>query len=312
MQVVIIDGKNAAFRFAWAYRGLRDDEGQPTGAVYGILRTLLALKKKYPQSRFVVVWDGQRTPNNWRSKIYPGYKLRNGTRPSVINETLAQLGDMQEAARLVGIPAVEVPDVEADDLAGMMASICLARKWEPVIYSTDYDYAQLVCRGVNLIRRGIKGDPFKIESVRAIQEHFGCPIRDVLAVRAFMGDQSDKIPKAMRGADAVAAELVAGGVTPESPQPFGISDEVRLKHPALLRNWDVLHRNYRLMRIVTSWNDPVYAPQRSQLKAALTAATRQLIKPKEPDQRALLDFLLARQCVSLARERRLLLHLNDL
>ena len=59
MRLVIIDAKNALFRFGYAHLTLQASDGRPTGAVYGILGLLLRLKEKYPDARFVMAWDGK-------------------------------------------------------------------------------------------------------------------------------------------------------------------------------------------------------------------------------------------------------------
>jgi 5'-3' exonuclease len=313
MRVILVDGKNAAFRFTWAYRALSDDAGNPTGAVYGLYRMLLGIKKKYPDARFVVAWDGQRTPQNWRCALYPGYKLRSGVVPKTVTDVLCQIPKMEEALACVGIPSIRVDDVEADDLAGMFSTICLKLKWEPIIYSSDMDYAQLLQYGVGLIR-GDRDDPFRLTRTQEICDRFHCSLENVLRVRALMGDQSDKIPKVVRGLGIeMAASLIEDGWRPESlngAKPFGLAKLGQGKTGKLNDYWQDVHRNYRLMRIVRSWRDPVYAHLQNKLKRQMRIARDGVLSPIRVDGHRLTQFLTEGQFVSLLRERRRLMQLN--
>lgn len=319
MKIICVDAKNAAFRFTWAYRALTDDAGNPTGAVYGLLRMLIGLKKKYPDARFVFVWDGQRTEKNWRNCIYPGYKQRSGTIPQTVTDVLSQIPKMEEALLATGIPSVgRVPDVEADDLIGMFTTVCLKEDWHPIIYSSDMDYAQLLQHGIDIIRGSDTKQPFRLTQAREICERFGCSIENVLRVRALMGDQSDKIPKPMRGLGIeTAAKMIAAGWDPardeydepnDAPGPDSHSE--RKFWWGMKDYWPDIHRNYRLMRIVRSWNDPVYVPQRHAIKVQLQYARQRIKSPDEVDGDELTRFLVDGQYVSLMRERKLLMRLN--
>lgn len=328
MKVIAVDAKNAAFRFTWAYRALTDDAGNPTGAVYGLLRMLIGLKKKYPDARFVFVWDGQRTEKNWRNRIYPGYKQRRGTIPKTVTDVLSQIPKMEEALQATGIPSIgRVPDVEADDLIGMFTTVCLKEDWHPIIYSSDMDYAQLLQYGIDIIRGSDTKQPFRLTQAREICERFGCSIENVLRVRALMGDQSDKIPKPMRGLGIeIATRMIADGlIDPARMQEIGRNQYAEfLRIPKLGRKrWALIadnassfcadvRRNYQLMRIVRSWNDPVYAPQRHAIKVQLQYARQRIKSPDEVDGDELTRFLVDGQYVSLMRERKLLMRLNSI
>lgn len=269
MHVILIDAKNAMFRFGFVHPRLTAPSGELTGAVYGLTGLLPRLKKKYPESRFVMVWDGEGP--TWRHSYWEGYKANrkpstDPTFESVRKGVLRQIPGVKKTTALLGIPQLEVPGVEADDLIGILAMSCLAQKCVPVIYSSDKDFLQLMHMGVTVIRCGV--DP---ETPQSVFERFGCKPEDVLKVRALAGDSSDGIPPACKGVgEKTAAKYVAAGIDPSSTSLCAAreyaamtKDEgVYLKASSKLTlRWADVRRNYHLMRIATCFNEPHLRPQ---------------------------------------------------
>lgn len=310
MRVILIDGKNAAFRFAWTNRNLTDDDGHPTGATLGIIRVLLGLKKRYPDARFAVAWDGQRDAKYWRSVLFPGYKIRKGDPPALVAQVMAQMEDMHDALDCLCVPQMEVDNVEADDLVGMLAAVLKIRKHDPVVFSGDFDYAQLARYGVGIIQKGTERDPYRMENTDTLCARYNCSLKQILMVRALEGDTSDKIPSPGRGAGTHAAEIILAGVRPDQPTPESVTPALAKKYPFLIANWDAVHRNYRLMQIQLSWNVLVYSRQASKIKSTIASTLKQLNAPLQPDGKRLTEFLLDKQFISLMKERKRLLRLN--
>src|SRR5678816_852580 len=124
MTLILIDAKNCLYRFGWVHRNLRTSTGKPTGVVYGFLDTMVRLKKTYTDARFIVVWDGLRAgTHSWRSKLYPQYKAnRHLTEmPPEVKESMGQLELVKKAMDVIGIGQIELEEVEADDLIGILA-----------------------------------------------------------------------------------------------------------------------------------------------------------------------------------------------
>ena len=67
MTVVLIDGKNAAYRHGMVNLNLSRSDGFPTGAIYGCLNSMLNIAKRIPDAAFVWVWDGD--GETWRHKL---------------------------------------------------------------------------------------------------------------------------------------------------------------------------------------------------------------------------------------------------
>jgi DNA polymerase-1 len=234
MTVILIDGKNALFRFGYAHKLLRTTEGVPTGAIYGVLGCLLRLKKRYPAAKFVVVWDGP--GKSWRHKFWAGYKANRHAPDETKSRILAQIPALTEITGMMGIKHVVLDGVEADDLLGILALRCVELRWQSIIYSSDKDFIQLMDRGVQLIRDVDKSDKLAVETNKSVFAMFGCHPVDVLWVRAIAGDTSDGFKPVVRLlGPKKAAKLVAAGLDPV---------------PAQLRSvWGDVERNVRLMRV---------------------------------------------------------------
>ena len=202
--VILIDAKNALFRFGWAHRYLSAEDGTKTGAVYGVINCMLRLRARYPSCTFVLVWDGAKPSNSWRGRLYDGYKSnRTGEKPAFIVETEAQIPLLKEIIELIGILQVSATSVEADDVIGILAMTCVRKGHKAIVYSMDKDFLQLMVHGVSVIRDVNKAAKLAPETDKSVQKLFRCNAKDVLFVRTFLRDASDKIPPPMRGCGPV-------------------------------------------------------------------------------------------------------------
>lgn len=245
MRVIFIDGNNSLYRFGYALKTLTTEDGTHTGAIYGFFQCLMRLRTRYRDAKFVVVWDGNKyKQNGWRSKVYPQYKMNRlvNAGPAVpieqnmeLQAILIQYGAINRCLNLIGIPQACVEEIECDDLIGVLSAQCVREGWEPIIYSNDKDFFQLMAKGVKLIRDVVKPSTMKFEDVQSVQTHFRCALQDVLKVRAICGDSSDGIPGIQKGVGAVKAAAFVNQCS---------NWDVQLKgNPALAIN-------YRIMKIV--------------------------------------------------------------
>lgn len=234
--VILIDSKNALFRFGSVHRYLKHGD-RHTGAIYGILGLLLRLKEKYPDAFFVMVWEGK--GKSWRHEFWDGYKAnrkKGDTVPEEIQAILAQVEDVTKIGEMLGIPQLSVPTLEADDLIGLLARRLTKAQYNVIVYSSDMDFLQLMKYGVKLIRDVDKTVKLRPESEASVRERFGCTVDQLLMVRSLAGDKSDGIPGAVPGVGAkTAAKYVQAGAYPDK----------------VVEAWPTVCRNLELMRIVT-------------------------------------------------------------
>lgn len=252
MTAILLDGKNLLYRFGWVFQKLAAPDGRKTGALYGLLNCMLRLKKKYPDARFVLCWDGMfSNSRGWRSKVWSGYKAnrrRDGKLEEGVKLILGQQEMIDEMMDLLGIYHVEIAAVEADDVIALLAAQCREQGWQTIVYSSDYDFAQLMAKGVLLIRDAKGKEKLASETERSIEVKFRCSVSELLKVRAIAGDKSDGITGALPGVGVVrAAKYVAAGVDPAFCN-FGYHPTHVLRaYRELMGPWPDVHRNYQLM-----------------------------------------------------------------
>ncbi len=180
--LILVDGSSYLFRAFHALPPLTNSKGEATGAMHGVLNMLDKLRKDYAPEHMVVIFDAP--GKTFRDDMFPEYKAN---RPSMPDELRSQIEPLLAIIRAQGYPLLIVPEVEADDVIGTLAT----RYDGKVIISTgDKDMAQLVTDEVHLINT-MSNTYFDIAGV---QEKFGVlpeRIRDYLAL---IGDKVDNVP----------------------------------------------------------------------------------------------------------------------
>ncbi len=195
----LIDGHNVLYRTFYGVPRLSAPDGTPTNAILGVARILLKILKEDRPSGIAAVFDSREpTP---RHDLYPAYKA---TRLSVPEDLAAQIPLVMEVIDALGIPRIQVPGAEADDIIGTLARMAEEEGMEVVIVSSDKDLYQLVSKGVT-VRDGLKERTVGEEEVRAT---FGVEPAQVADMLALSGDPSDNVPGVPGIGEKTAAELI--------------------------------------------------------------------------------------------------------
>ena len=182
---VVVDGSSYLFRAFHAMPEFTNDEGFPTGAIYGVINMMRRLLDEYNPTRVVVVFDAK--GKTFRNDIYPEYKAH---RPPMPEELGAQIMPLHEILRAMGFPLLVIPGVEADDVIGTLARMATERKLETIISTGDKDMAQLVNEHVSLVNT--MNDSFL--DVNGVKEKFGVSPQQIIDYLALIGDKVDNIP----------------------------------------------------------------------------------------------------------------------
>jgi len=183
----LVDGTALAYRshYAFVRRPLTNSRGENVSAVYGFTSSLLKILEDFAPDLVAVVFD---TPEpTFRHEAYEDYKA---TREAPPDEMIEQLPMIFEVVEALGVPIVELPGYEADDVIGTYALRAARVGTRCVIVSGDKDFFQLVREGVVVFDPG-KGEEYDAEGVEAF---FGVPPGQVRDVLGLMGDSSDNIP----------------------------------------------------------------------------------------------------------------------
>ena len=185
--LILVDGSSYLFR---AYhvpylQALSTADGQPTGAITGVLNMIRSLKKDYPNGNVVVIFDAK--GKTFRNDMYPEYKAN---RPPMPDDLRTQIAPLHEIISAMGLPLLVIPGVEADDVIGTLAKQANEQGIETVISTGDKDMAQLVTPHVRLINTMTD-----VEMNEAgVEEKFGVRPDQIIDYLALMGDKVDNIP----------------------------------------------------------------------------------------------------------------------
>lgn len=195
----LIDGSGFIFRAYHSLPPLTNPEGTPVGAVYGFVNMILRLMDGRTAESVAVIFDAARL--TFRNRLYPEYKAH---RPPAPDDLIPQFALVREATVAMGLPAIELPDFEADDLIATYADLAAKQGMEVVIVSSDKDLMQCIRAGISMY------DPMKQKSIGApeVMEKFGVTPDKVIDVLALIGDSSDNVPGVPSIGPKTAAELI--------------------------------------------------------------------------------------------------------
>ncbi|MBU2869072.1 DNA polymerase I [Colwellia sp. E2M01] len=185
--LILVDGSSYLFR---AYhvpylQALSTADGQPTGAITGVLNMLRSLKKDYPDGNIIAIFDAK--GKTFRNDMYPEYKAN---RPPMPDDLRTQIAPIHDIITAMGLPLLVIPDVEADDVIGTLAKQADELGIETVISTGDKDMAQLVTEHVTLINTMTD----VAMDVAGVNEKFGVRPDQIIDYLALMGDKVDNIP----------------------------------------------------------------------------------------------------------------------
>jgi len=183
--LVLVDGSSYLYRAFHAMPPLTNSRGAPVGAVLGVVNMLLKLLEEHQPEHFAVVFDAK--GKTFRDELFAEYKA---TRPPMPDELGAQIAPLLEVVEALGLPMLQVPGVEADDVIGTLARQATAAGMQTLVSTGDKDMAQLVNERVTLVNTmtGTVLDPAGVE------QKFGVAPARIVDWLALVGDSSDNIP----------------------------------------------------------------------------------------------------------------------
>ena len=187
MKLLLIDGNSIMNRAFYGIRMLTNKNGVPTNALTGFMNIYFKLMKEEKPDRIAAAFD-LKAPT-FRHKLYADYK---GTRHGMPDELAAQMPLIKDILRSLGVSVLEVEGYEADDIIGTLSRAAAEQDADCVISTGDRDSFQLVNDRVTVRLASNKEDIYY--TPEKINEVYGVTPREMLEVKALMGDSSDNIP----------------------------------------------------------------------------------------------------------------------
>ena len=203
----LIDGSGYIFRAYYALPPLsRKSDGLPVGAVSGFCSMLFKLledskssENLQKPSHFAVIFDAAK--KTFRNEIYSDYKANRSEAP---DDLAPQFEYIRKSVVAFNLPAIDLPNYEADDLIATYAEQILSKGAKVTIVSSDKDLMQLYKKDVRLF------DPMKNKFVTPedVVTKFGVTPEKVIDVQSLAGDSSDNVPGVPGIGIKTAAELI--------------------------------------------------------------------------------------------------------
>ena len=194
--LVLIDGSSYLYRAYHALPALSNSQGEPTGALHGVLTMIQKLVREEQPAHIAVVFDAP--GKTFRDELFADYKA---TRPPMPDDLRAQVQPILDAVEALGLPLLRVAGVEADDVIGTLCEQAADKGLKVLVSTGDKDLAQLVNDHVTLVNT-MNDSRLDRDGVKTKFDVYPEQIVDYLAL---VGDSSDNIP----GVPKVGAKTAA-------------------------------------------------------------------------------------------------------
>jgi DNA polymerase-1 len=264
-RIFLIDAMSFIFRAYHAMarqRGMSTKSGVPTAAVYVFVNMLRKLRDDFSPQYLAAVFDvaaptfrDQQAEafttvrkfdlksQTFQEVEYHGYKANRSEMPGDLAQ---QIPYIRRALRAYGIPILEMPGYEADDVIGTLARKAAEKSYPVYVVSSDKDMLQLVNERVQVL------NPPKdnlICDAQKVEEILGVPPERVVDVMALRGDSIDNIPGAPGIGDKGSVDLIQRFGTVEQALDRAAEVEKKTYRESLQNNRDNILLSKQLVTI---------------------------------------------------------------
>lgn len=198
-KLILIDGSSYLYRAFHALPPLSNAQGEPTGALFGVVNMLRSTLKAKPD---YLAFVSDAAGPTFRNELYDQYKAN---RPPMPDDLRAQVEPMLAIVGALGFPILRVPGVEADDVIGTLATQAHAQGIEVLISTGDKDLAQLVRPGIDLINTMTN----TTTDTAGVVEKFGVKPEQIIDFLSLTGDTVDNVPGVTKCGPKTAAKWLA-------------------------------------------------------------------------------------------------------
>jgi DNA polymerase-1 len=201
--LLLVDGHNLVYRAFYAMPALSNSRGEMTNAAFGFTSMLFKALNEHHPDYAIAAFDPPGL--TFRHDEFAEYKAQRKPTPP---ELVPQFTWSREIVETLGIPIVEVPTFEADDVIGTLSRRATEAGLDVIILTGDLDVLQLVNEHVVVFasRRGLSDTiVYDLDKVR---ERYGFEPPLVVDFKALQGDPSDNIPGIPGIGEKTALQLV--------------------------------------------------------------------------------------------------------
>ena len=245
-KIILVDGNNLLFRsyYATAYSGnlMQNSKGFPTNAIYGFVNMINKIITEEEPKYMIVAFDKGKT---FRHEQYDFYKQGRSETPE---ELKVQFPIAKDILNAMGIKYYECDNYEADDIIGTFARYCDEEEdFIGTIVSSDKDLLQLISPDIDM--KLLKQKDYIRYNEQTFFEDYGIPPKQVVDLKALMGDPSDNIPGVKGVGEKTALKLLQQYKTLDGV--YEHIDEIKGKlHEKLVDDKENAYMSYEIATIV--------------------------------------------------------------
>ena len=197
--LLLVDGSSYLYRAFHALPDLRNQSGDPTGALYGMISMLRRLTSDIDAEYRACIFDA--SGPTFRDSLFSDYKAH---RPPMPEDLAKQIEPIHAVVRALGWPLLMESGVEADDVIGTLAKQAAQAGFSVIVSTGDKDLAQLVTPQVTLVNT-MSNERLDVAGVEA---KFGVAPDRITDYLALVGDTADNIPGVPKVGPKTAAKWI--------------------------------------------------------------------------------------------------------
>ena len=199
----LVDGPSYLYRAYHAIGHLSTSRGLPTNATLGMTMMLWKILREDRPSYMGIAWDAPGP--TFRHEQFGAYKSE---RPGMPKDLVEQIPWVRRSFEALGLPFLEAPGYEADDILATVAGRLRDTEVELVLVTADKDALQLVGPRVTVLSvLGRTGERIVYDAAK-VQEKWGVPPARIPDILALMGDSIDNIPGVPGVGETTAQKLL--------------------------------------------------------------------------------------------------------
>lgn len=204
-KIVLIDGHSILNRAFYGLPDMTTSKGEHTNAVLGFINIMFKILEEEKPDYLGVAFDTHHP--TFRHEMFVEYK---GTRKGMPDELREQVPVMKEVLKAMGVPILEKPGYEADDILGTLAARSEKEGDLVSVISGDRDLLQLASEKIKIRIPKTKKTGTEIEDYLAqdVMNMYHVTPKQFIDLKGLMGDASDNIPGVPGVGEKTASKLI--------------------------------------------------------------------------------------------------------
>jgi len=183
--IILVDSHSLIYQVFHALPPMTSPHGVEVGAVHGFLRDIATLLQQYSPTYLICAFDA--SEDTFRNTLYPAYKAHREEMPEALR---GQLGIIQDALKLLGIPILSVVGFEADDILATIAHRAQSHGARVLLVTSDKDCRQLITPRVSMLNLR-KNELF---TAKELMDVWAIRPDQVVDFQSMVGDSTDNVP----------------------------------------------------------------------------------------------------------------------